>query len=217
MRDDPPLAPDWLRIGTDIIGGTTFNASFSLSGQTVPPKITGLTQTSAPEGSPDLTITINGSNFTNLSTALVNGLQPLATTFVNANQLQATIPAAFLAEEGHFRISVLDGENGLSNAEKFTVTDSAPVATASVTQGQVFRRITLDGLVSDQAVEDHRVRVRWGDGRVDVLDLGVGSGGSFSATHTFAHHKHLHHDTIVVTPLDDEGVAGAPLTFDVIV
>jgi len=35
MRDDPPLAPDWLRIGTDIIGGTTFNASFELSGQIV--------------------------------------------------------------------------------------------------------------------------------------------------------------------------------------
>jgi hypothetical protein len=35
MRDDPPLAPDWLRIGTDIIaGGTTFNAVFSLKGKT---------------------------------------------------------------------------------------------------------------------------------------------------------------------------------------
>ena len=40
MRDDPPLAPDWLRIGTDIIKGgappmfLTFNASFALSGQT---------------------------------------------------------------------------------------------------------------------------------------------------------------------------------------
>ncbi len=33
------LAPDWLRVGTDIVGGTTppqFNAAFSLSGQTVP-------------------------------------------------------------------------------------------------------------------------------------------------------------------------------------
>lgn len=33
------LAPDWLRVGTDIIGGSpapTFNAAFSLSGQTVP-------------------------------------------------------------------------------------------------------------------------------------------------------------------------------------
>jgi hypothetical protein len=33
------LAPDWLRVGTDIVGGSpapTFNAAFSLSGQTVP-------------------------------------------------------------------------------------------------------------------------------------------------------------------------------------
>jgi hypothetical protein len=41
MRDDPPLAPDWLRIGTDIIKKgspptfTTYNASFELSGHTV--------------------------------------------------------------------------------------------------------------------------------------------------------------------------------------
>ena len=33
------LAPDWLRVGTDIVGGTpapTFNGTFSLAGQTVP-------------------------------------------------------------------------------------------------------------------------------------------------------------------------------------
>jgi len=30
------LDPDWLRIGTDIIGGTTFNAAFSLAGTTIP-------------------------------------------------------------------------------------------------------------------------------------------------------------------------------------
>jgi hypothetical protein len=31
------LAPDWLRIGADIIGGTnTFNMTFSLSGYTIP-------------------------------------------------------------------------------------------------------------------------------------------------------------------------------------
>lgn len=34
MRDDPPLAPDWLRVGTDIIGGATFNAVFTLKGKT---------------------------------------------------------------------------------------------------------------------------------------------------------------------------------------
>ncbi|WP_295616479.1 hypothetical protein [Chamaesiphon sp. GL140_3_metabinner_50] len=37
IRNDG-LEPDWLRIGTDIVGGApapTFNASFSLSGETV--------------------------------------------------------------------------------------------------------------------------------------------------------------------------------------
>jgi hypothetical protein len=217
MRDDPPLAPDWLRIGTDIIGGTTFNATFSVAGNTVPPKITSLSQTSAAEGGANLTITINGNNFTSLSTVLVNGQQPLATTFVNAGQLQAIIPATLLAEEGHIKLSVLDGENGLSNATNFTITDSAPVLTASASQGSIFQQITLNGLVTDQAVEGHRVRIRWGDGQEDVLDLGVGTGGSFSAMHTFAASSHLHHDTIVVTAVDDEGVASASQTFDVIV
>jgi hypothetical protein len=217
MRDDPPLAPDWLRIGTDIIGGTTFNASFSLAGDTVPPKITGLSQTSVVEGSPDLTLTINGSNFTSGSTVLVNGLQPLATTFVSADQLQATIPAALLAEPGHFKLAVLDGETGRSNAVKFTVTDSVPALTAAVNQGLTFQQITLSGQVTDQAAEGHRVRINWGDGTVQVLDLGVNTSALFSATHTFAASKHLHHDTIVVTALDDEGVASAPLKFDVIV
>ena len=35
-RDDA-LDPDWLRVGTDIVGGSTFNAVFSLTGATVAP------------------------------------------------------------------------------------------------------------------------------------------------------------------------------------
>jgi hypothetical protein len=39
-RDDPGIAPDWLRVGTDIVGPDvappTFNAAFSLTGNTVP-------------------------------------------------------------------------------------------------------------------------------------------------------------------------------------
>jgi hypothetical protein len=30
------LVPDWLRIGTDIIGSDTFNMTFSLTGNTIP-------------------------------------------------------------------------------------------------------------------------------------------------------------------------------------
>jgi hypothetical protein len=38
------LQPDWLRVGTDIVGGNPapmFNASFSLTGMTVPGPIAG--------------------------------------------------------------------------------------------------------------------------------------------------------------------------------
>jgi hypothetical protein len=217
MRDDPPLAPDWLRIGTDIIGGTTFNASFSLSGHTVGPHISSLSQSSALEGSPDRTITIHGSNFTQFSTVVIDGLQPLATTFVSPDKLMAIIPADFLAEEGQFTISVLDSNNGESNSKTFHVTESVPAIDASVSQGRIFQDITLAGQVSDLAQEDHHVRINWGDGHVQTLDLPAASDGNFSVGHTFATTRHIQHDTIVVTPLDDEGVHGAPLTLDVIV
>ncbi|MGE0257138.1 MAG: PEP-CTERM sorting domain-containing protein [Alphaproteobacteria bacterium] len=36
------LAPDWLRIGTDIVGGTTFNATFSLTGTIPEPASIGI-------------------------------------------------------------------------------------------------------------------------------------------------------------------------------
>ena len=36
IRNDPGIAPDWLRVGTDVIGGTTFNASFEVFGNAVP-------------------------------------------------------------------------------------------------------------------------------------------------------------------------------------
>jgi hypothetical protein len=217
MRSTPGIAPDWLRIGTDIIGGATFNGSFSLSGNTVTPHISSLSQSSVAEGSADLTLTVNGSNFSSQSMVLIDGLQPLTTTFGDSNHLQATIPAAFLSEEGNFQLSVLDGPNGFSNSVSFIVKDSVPVVTASAIQGLTFQQITISGQVSDQALEGHRVKINWGDGQVQFVDLGVNSGASFSVTHTFAASQHLHHDTITVTALDDEGVASDPLTVDVIV
>jgi uncharacterized protein (TIGR03437 family) len=221
MRFDPGLAPDWLRVGQDVIGGTpfpTFNASFSLSGYTVPPHITGLSQTSVTEGSPDLTLAINGGNFTGQSVVLLNGIQPLPVLSITPNQIKVTIPAGFLLEEGHLKLTVLDGQGDSSNAVTLKVTDSAPALSASVAQGQIFQQFTLSGLVTDRAAEDHRVRIRWGDGAVQVIDLGVGSSAPFTVTHTFAQPPgHVRHDTIYVTALDDEGVASKSQAFDVIV
>jgi hypothetical protein len=216
MRFDPGLAPDWLRIGTDILDGGTFNATFSLAGRTVPPHISSLSQSSATEGSSALTLTLTGSAFTAQSVVEVNG-QHLVTTFVNADQLQAILPASLLADEGHFNLSVVDSAGGSSNLVPFTVTESVPVLKASAVQGQIFQQITVSGQVSDPALEDHKVRINWGDGTVQVIDLHVGTGGPFSASHTFKQPHHIHHETIVVTAVDDEGVASPSQSFDVIV
>jgi hypothetical protein len=52
---------------------------------------------------------------------------------------------------------------------------------------------------------------------VQEIDLSVSSSAPFSVTHTFDQAGHVHHDTITVTALDDEGAASDPLTFDVFV
>jgi hypothetical protein len=220
MRDDPPLAPDWLRIGQDIIGNNTapfptFNASFSLSGQAFTPQITALSKTSAAEGSPDVALSVSGSNFTAQSTVLFNGL-PLPTTFSSAGLLQATIPANLLADEGSANITVVDAQRGLSNAQTFTITDNLPALTATVHQSASLQNVTLSGQVFDQAFEGHRVRISWGDGGVQEVDLGVGPGGPFSVFHHFKK-SGPRRRTITVTALDDEGTASAPQTFSILV
>jgi hypothetical protein len=216
MRDDPPLAPDWLRIGTDIIAGSpapTFNASFALSGQTFTPQISSLSQTSAAEGSPGLTLTVNGSHFTSQSTVLFNG-QALATTFVSASKLQAVLPSNLLADEATNAISVNNPAGDVSAAQTFTVTDNVPALNATISQGPSLQKVTISGQVGDQAFEGHKVRIKWGDGTVQTLDLGSGPGGSFSLSHKFKK-QGPRRRIIVVTALDDEGTASAPVSFSV--
>jgi titin len=177
------------------------------------PAASSLSQNAAAEGSGDLTVTVNGSNFTNLSTVLFNEV-PLATTFLNAQQLQAVIPAALLADEGMANLTVADAQRGLSNAQAFAVTENVPTVSATVTQSRTLQNVTIKGQVFDQAPEGHRVRIDWGDGTVDVVDLGVGRGGAFAASHHYTRHGPRRR-TVKVTALDDEGTASAVLTLSV--
>jgi hypothetical protein len=172
-----------------------------LTGTSFTTSLGSLSQNAAAEGSRDLSITAVGSEFTNQSTVLFNGM-PLATTFVDTGHLQATIPASLLAAEGTAKITVSDPQNGLSNAQTFSITESVPMVSASVQQGRILQNVTLSGQVVDQAIEDHRVRVDWGDGTVQTLDLGSGPGGPFSVFH---HYKGggPRVRTVKVTALDD--------------
>jgi hypothetical protein len=210
-RDDPPLAPDWLRVGTDIVAGTKFNESFSLSGSSFRAALDSLSQSAAAEGSGNLLITADGSDFTSQSTVLFNGL-PLATTFDNSGQLQATIPAALLAVEGTANITVFDVQSGLSNAQAFSITESVPAITASARQSRSLQNVTITGQVIDQGLEGHRVKINWGDGTIQMLHLGSGRGGPFSVLHHFSR-RGRRVATIIVTAQDDVGTTSAPLSF----
>jgi uncharacterized protein (TIGR03437 family) len=184
-----------------------------LTGTSTTTSLNSLSQNAAPEGSNDLAITALGSEFTNQSMILFNG-QPLATSFINTGQLQATIPAALLAAEGKANITVSDPQNGVSNAQTFSITENVPAVSASVSPGRHGRNVTLYGQVIDQAFEDHQVRIDWGDGTIQVLDLGAGRGGPFSAHHHFKRGGR-HVRTISLTALDDVGTVSAPLLLSV--
>ncbi len=79
------------------------------------PSLASLTPQSAPLGSSDVTVTINGANFTPGSAACLNCdiLQPqtLSTTYVSPTQLIATIPAAQLQTAGAFSVTVYDQQS----------------------------------------------------------------------------------------------------------
>jgi hypothetical protein len=76
------------------------------------------------------------------------------------------------------------------------------------------QNVTLIGQVADQALEDHQVRVDWGDGTIQVLNLGSARGGPFSVFH---HYKRggPRVRTINLTARDDVGTVSNTLLIPV--
>src|SRR5271163_2862486 len=99
------------------------------SGSNPTPTITSISPNSTVAGSAAFTLTINGTNFVAASMVKFGG-SALATTFVNATQLTAAIPAASIASTGTPAVTVTNPApgGGTSNAINFTVTSSASTA-----------------------------------------------------------------------------------------
>ena len=117
--------------GVFLIDGAAVNpnAAPDVASGTAPVAIASLSSISpqqAPAGSGDVTITIQGTNFTQDSTACwnPNSRQYLPTQYVSPTKLTATLPAELLAASGPLDISVYDPGAGLysTNALDFTVT-----------------------------------------------------------------------------------------------
>jgi hypothetical protein len=94
------------------------------------PSIAFITPLSTPAGGAGITLTITGSNFGFTTTAYWDR-QPLATSFLNSNQISATVPAALLAAAGQFPISVVNTNGVGSGTVLFTVTGPAITITTA--------------------------------------------------------------------------------------
>jgi hypothetical protein len=87
------------------------------------PVVSSLSPNTAVVGGAGFTLTVNGSGFATGAVVNFNGAA-LATTFVNAGQLTATVPASALAATGSFPVTVTNPapSSATSTAVTFTVT-----------------------------------------------------------------------------------------------
>src|SRR5205823_1187358 len=108
--------------------GTSNAQTFTISAAST---ISSLNPACATAGGPQFTLTVTGTNYVSGSTVNWNG-SPLATAFVSATQLSATVPAALIATAGTASVTVVSPCGGTSNAQTFTVA-ATPVITSPLT------------------------------------------------------------------------------------
>jgi streptogramin lyase len=172
---------------TAIYGGdANFNSSTSsilTERVSPPPSITSLSQSSANEGSTAQTLMVNGTGFAG-ATVDWNGT-PLTTNAISSTQLQATIPAADLAEEGSASLTVVNSDGTTSPAVAFTVRDN--VLTLSGVGVITTTGLAFSGTVAvftdadpNGSVGDYSATITWGAGRSSPGTVTTNAGGSFN-------------------------------------
>jgi uncharacterized protein (TIGR03437 family) len=111
--------------GGGVSAPLTFTINQSQPGQ---PVLTSLSPSPVGFGGAAFTLTVNGANFVNGSTVRINGANR-ATSFVNANQLTASIPATDIAAAGTLNVTVVNPGEVVSNVVPLSVV--SPVASVS--------------------------------------------------------------------------------------
>ena len=102
--------------------------SFTISAPANPvPALTSLAPTSRPAGGAAFTLTVNGSNFVGTSQVRWNGAAR-TTTFVNAGQVTAAIPASDIVTQGSAQVTVVNPAPGGGTSNALTFTTTAPAS-----------------------------------------------------------------------------------------
>ena len=115
-----------------LVGGAETSPSVLFNINNPVPVISSLSPTSVLEDGPDLTLTVNGSNFVAGSRVRLNGSNQ-STTFVSSTQLTARIQDNDTRQPGALSITVFNPTpgGGTSNALPLTVTSSLTITTNS--------------------------------------------------------------------------------------
>jgi hypothetical protein len=130
---------------TTFVGASKPAFAFSVN---PPPTITSLSPTTAVAGGAAFTLTITGTNFTATSISSW-GATALATTYVSATQLMATVPASLIASAGAMSVIIVSNVNGSSAGAAFTIYPPPPTitslsSTSTVATGATFT-LTING------------------------------------------------------------------------
>jgi hypothetical protein len=135
------------QVSVDNSLGTSNSLAFLVTPPT--PSISSLSPNSVTAGSPQTTLTVNGSNFINGAQVLwtgVGGTNTLQTQFQSSNLLHATIPASYLASPGLVSISVSNAGVS-SNTASFQITAGQPQITSLSPNSVVAQVATFNLLV----------------------------------------------------------------------
>jgi hypothetical protein len=134
-------------VNTDT-GDRSGTVSFTITAALVRSTLSSLSPATAVAGGGAFTLTVNGTGFTSGATAAWGG-SARTTTFVNATQLTASIPAADLAAAGTFAVDVVQGSGRSTNLLNFTVAAAQPMLTslspATIAVGSAGFDLTLTG------------------------------------------------------------------------
>jgi hypothetical protein len=135
-------------IAVTTAGGTATTTVTSFMVTLPHPTITNASPATVPAGSASFVLTVTGTGFISGSVVNLNGTA-LATMFVSATQLTATVPTSAVVAAGTYIITVANPsatQGGTSAAYAFTVTTAVPTITSfSPTSGQAGDLVTITG------------------------------------------------------------------------
>ncbi len=99
-------------------GASTSTQTFTIDNPT--PVMSGLSPSSVPAGGAQFTLTVSGASFVNGATVQWNGSNR-TTTFINATQLTATIPASDITAQGTAQITVVNPAPAVAASSAFSL------------------------------------------------------------------------------------------------